>query len=433
MTGRGEDRRAPALLLAAVLLAAVNLRGGLAAVSPVLPEMRADLGLSPSLVSLVTTLPVLCFAAAAPAAAWFGRRTGARRAILAALLLLAVATVVRVLGGSAVLLAGTVVIGLAMTVGNVLLPPVVKGEFGAGAGRVTGLYTAALAAGAALTAALTAPIAELWGWRLALASWAVLALIAAVVWRGAAGRAGPATPAPVALTPAVGERETAARPSVWRHPVAWAVGLLLALQTMLYYAVTTWLPTVLVDRLHATVATGAAAASLFQLVGILGALLVPALIGRWRGQVGLGLVVGAGWVVLFTGLLAWPAGWGLWVTVGGLAQGAGVALSFTVIVLRAHDEGTARRISGMSQLVGYGIGATGPLLVGGLYGATGGWVVPLATLAGLGVCYAGVAAAAGRPVTIGRPPGAVGDGSVPVGPAPDGAGPTGRTRARHPR
>src|SRR3954447_21580767 len=422
MTGRGEDRRAPALLLAAVLLAAVNLRGALAAVSPVLPEMRADLGLSPSLVSLVTTLPVLCFAAAAPAAAWFGQRTGARPAILSALLLLAVATAARVLGGSAVLLAGTVAIGLAMTVGNVLLPPVVKGEFGAGAGRVTGLYTAALAAGAALTAALTAPIAEHWGWRLALAGWAVLAVVAAVVWRVAASRASSPTPARIGVPSAVGEGGPAAAPSVWRHPVAWAVGLLLALQTMLYYAVTTWLPTVLVDRLHVSVATGAAAASLYQLVGILGALLVPALIGRWRGQVGLGLVVGAGWVVLFTGLLAWPAGWGLWVTVGGLAQGAGVALSFTVIVLRAHDEGTARRISGMSQLVGYGIGATGPLLVGGLYGATGGWVVPLATLAGLGVCYAGVAAAAGRPVTIGGLPVPEGGHTLPVGRAP--AGPT---------
>ncbi|WP_138734566.1 MFS transporter [Modestobacter excelsi] len=426
MDGGGE-RRASTLLLAAVLLVGVNLRGAIAAVSPVLPEMRADLGLSPSLVSLVTTLPVLCFAAAAPAAAWFGRRVGARPSILAALLLLAVATVARVLGGSAVLLAGTVAIGLAMTVGNVLLPPVVKGQFGADAGRVTGLYTAALAAGAALTAALTAPIAQLWGWRGALACWAVLALVAAVLWQVAAVRAGRARPVRVAPASTVGERGAAAGPSVWRHPVAWAVGLLLALQTMLYYAVTTWLPTVLADRLHASVSTGAAAASLFQLVGIVGALLVPALIGRWRGQVGLGLVVGAAWVVLFAGLLGWPAGWGLWVTVGGLAQGAGVALSFTVIVLRAHDEGAARRISGMAQLVGYGIGATGPLLAGGLYGATGGWVVPLATLAGIGVGWTAVAAVAGRPVTIGGPPVTRDDGSAPAG------ADLGGTRARRSR
>jgi CP family cyanate transporter-like MFS transporter len=419
MTGKGEGGRSSALLFVAVLLVGVNLRGALAAVSPVLPDMRADLALSPSLVSLVTTLPVLCFAVAAPAAAWFGQRAGARPAILSALLLLAVATAARVLGGSAVLLVGTVAIGLAMTVGNVLLPPVVKGEFGAGAGRVTGLYTASLAAGAALTAGLTAPIAEVWGWRGGLAGWALLAPVGAVVWQVAAGRAGLARHESVASTP-VGEQQPAAGTSVWRHRVAWAVGLLLALQTMLYYAVTTWLPTVLVDRLHASLPTGAAAASLFQLVGILGALLVPVLLHRWRGQVGLGIVVGAGWVVLFTGLLAWPAGWGLWVTVGGLAQGAGVALSFTVIVLRAHDEGAARQISGMAQFVGYGIGATGPLLVGGLYGATGGWVLPLATMAGLGVAYSGVAAVAGRPITIGEPPVVMVDGSVAARPTPAG-------------
>jgi CP family cyanate transporter-like MFS transporter len=397
VTGAGRqpgDHRPGPLLLVAVLLVGVNLRGALAAVSPVLPALRTDLGLPPSLVSLVTTLPVLCFAAAAPAAAWFGRRAGARPAVLWGLLLLAVGTVVRVLGGSVLLLVGTVVIGVAMTVGNVLLPPVVKGEYGTGAGRVTGLFTAALAGGAALTAALTAPVAQLWGWRVGLAAWAVLALLAAGVWRIATGGTRPAAPAPVAAD--------GAGPSLWREPVAWAVGLLLAVQTMLYYAATTWLPTVLVDRLGASVPTGAAAASLFQLVGIVGALLVPALIGRRPGQVGFGLVVGTGWVVLFAGLLVWPAGWGLWVTVGGLAQGAGVALSFTVVVLRASDEGAVRRLSGMSQLVGYAIGATGPLLAGGLYGATGGWVVPLAVLAGLGVCWAAVAVVAGRPVTIGQ-------------------------------
>jgi len=417
VNGPGEERRSSALLLAAVLLVGVNLRGALAAVSPVLPEMRGDLHLSPSLISLVTTLPVLCFAAAAPVAAWFGQRTGARPAIFSALLLLAVATAGRVLGGSAVLLAGTVAIGLAMTIGNVLLPSVVKREFGAGAGRVTGLYTAALAAGAALTAALTAPIAQRWGWRVGLAGWALLALIGAALWWVAQNRPG-ARPGQLSGTAAAADPEPAPGPSVWRHPVAWAVGLLLALQTLLYYAVTTWLPTVLVDRLHVSVSTGAAAASLYQLVGILGALLVPALIGRSRGQVGLGLVIGAGWTVLFLGLLAWPGGWPLWVAVGGLAQGAGVALSYIVIVLRAHDEGAARRLSGMAQLVGYGLGATGPLLAGWLYGATGGWIAPLAVLGGLGVCWAGIAAVAGRPITLGGPPSG-GNGSAPAGRLPD--------------
>ncbi len=390
-----------ALLFTAVLLVGVNLRGALSAVSPVLTELRADLGLSAPVAGLVTTLPVLCFAAAAPAAAWWGRRVGSARALLQALLLLAVATALRVTGGAAVLLAGTVGIGLAMTVGNVLLPAVVKRNFGARAGQVTGLYTVALTAGAAATAALTAPIAAVTSWRVGLSGWAVLAVLAAAVWELATGRRrGGTAAAPGPAAPVRADRGT----TPWRHPVAWAVALVLALQTFLYYAVTTWLPTVLTERLHTGVGTGATAASLFQLMGIPGALLVPILIGRRPGQGWLGLAIATGWVTLAAGLLSWPAGWGLWVTIGGLAQGAGVALAFTLMVVRAGNDAVARDLSGMSQLVGYALGAGGPLLIGALYGVSGGWAVPLLAMAVLGVAYGAVALVAGRAMVIGPEP-----------------------------
>ncbi|GAB3347696.1 MFS transporter [Modestobacter lapidis] len=387
-----------ALLFAAVLLVGLNLRGALAAVSPVLAELRADLGLSPSLAGLVTTVPVFCFAGAAPAAAWWGRRIGAARALLWALLLLAAATVLRVAGGAAVLLIGTVAIGLAMTVGNVLLPAVVKRGFGAGAGQVMGLYTVALAAGAATTAGLTAPVAAATSWRVGLSGWAVLALVAAVVWWLATRRRSETALPTVSGADVAGPGGTA---TPWRHPVAWAVALVLGLQTFLYYAMTTWLPTVLTEQLATGLGTGAAAATLFQLMGIPGALLVPLLIGRRAGQGWLGLAVAAGWVVLATGLLAWPAGWGLWVTLGGLAQGAGVSLAFTLMVVRAGTDAVARDLSGMSQLVGYGLGAGGPLLVGSLYGAAGGWTAPLLLMAAVGVAYGAFALVAGRAVVIG--------------------------------
>jgi CP family cyanate transporter-like MFS transporter len=382
------------LLFAAVLLVGLNLRGALAAVSPVLAELRADLGLSPAVAGLLTTLPVLCFGAAAPAAAWWGRRIGAARALLWALLVLAAATVVRVTGGAALLLAGTVVIGLAMTVGNVLLPAVVKRGFGARAGQVMGLYTVALAAGAATTAGLTAPLAAGFGWRAGLAGGAVLALGAAALWQLATRRRGDSAPAGVG--PGAG-----AAVAVWRHPVAWAIATVLGVQTLLYYAMTTWLPTVVTEQSAAGAGGGATAASLFQLMGIPGALLVPLLVGRRSGQGWLGLTVAAGWLVLIVGLLAWPGAWVLEVVVGGLAQGAGVSLAFTLMVVRAGNDAVARDLSGMAQLVGYGIGARGPLLVGALYGATGGWAAPLLLLAAVGVVYGALALVAGRAVLIG--------------------------------
>ncbi|MGY1685457.1 MFS transporter [Geodermatophilus sp. SYSU D00804] len=381
------------LLLAAVLLTALNLRGAIAAVGPVLDDVRAALGLSAAAAGLLTTLPVLCFALLAPASAAVGRRVGAGAAVLGSLVLLAVAQGLRVLDGAPVLLAGTFLTGAAMTVGNVLLPAVVKAGFGRRAGTVTGLYTAALVAGAAAGAAFTAPLAAVLGWRGALAAEGVLAVVAAVVWAAAARHADAAAPVPAA-------RSARARP-LWRSPVAWAVTAVQALHSTLYFSLTAWLPTLLADRAGTDAATGSVAASVYQVLGIAGSLLVPAVLARRPGQAGLALGVAALWVVPVAGLLAAPGVWPAWAVVGGLAQGAGIALAVTLVVLRAADADAAARLSGMSQLVGYGVGALGPVVVGALSEATGGWTAPLLLLlaVGLGLAAAGVVAA--RPVRVG--------------------------------
>jgi CP family cyanate transporter-like MFS transporter len=402
----GPAARGGGARLAAVLLVALNLRGAIAAVGPVLPELRADLALSAATAGLLTTLPVLCFAALAPAAAWLGRRLGTDAALLGSLVALAAGTVLRVFDGAPVLLAGTFVVGAAMTVGNVVLPVVVKREFRERAGAVTGMYTAALAAGAALTAALSAPVAAAGGWRLGLAIWAPLALVAAVVWVVVGRSVPPSTRArsQVVVTASDGSGSPAVR--VWRAPVAWAVTVVLAMQSALYYALTTWLPSLLTDDLALDVGTAALAASVFQILGIPGAAAVPALLRRREKQVGLAIGVAVGWAVLPAGLLLWPTAWPAWVVVGGLAQGAGISLAFALVVLRAADDEVVRRLSGMSQMVGYSVGAAAPLVVGGIYAATGGWTAPLVFLVGVAAALCVAGSVAGRSVTLG------GDGAV---------------------
>ncbi|HZI98848.1 MAG TPA: MFS transporter [Actinomycetales bacterium] len=393
MPGAGvRDRRV--LLLVAVLLVAVNLRGAIAAVSPVLPQIRADLGLSPAVAGLLTALPVLCFALVAPAAAWLGRRVGLEKAILAGCLGIAVGTVVRVLDGTSLLLLGTLVVGAAMTLGNVLVPVVVKRDFAARASSVTGLYTAALCAGAAATAALTAPLAAVTSWRFGLAGWALLAVLAAVVWVVAVrGRRG---------TSAAVEAPPLRQGGVWHHPLAWAVAMFLGSQSVAYYTVTAWLPTLLVDEVGIDLATAGVGMSVFQVLGIAGTLLIPALVERREQQGWLAVGVAAGWAVMIAGLLLWPAAWMAWTVVGGVAQGAGLSLAFTLLVLRSHDHHAARGLSGMAQLVGYTMGAGGPVVAGLLYERTGGWSAPLllllVTTALMGV--AGVAA--GKDRTVGQ-------------------------------
>jgi MFS transporter, CP family, cyanate transporter len=401
-----------ALLLVAVLLVALNLRGAIAAVSPVLPEIRADLGMSAAAAGLLTTLPVVCFAAAAPAAAWLSRRVGTQRSVLIGCLAVAVGIGTRVLDGVPVLMLGTLLVGIAMTIGNVAVPVVIKRDFGHRGSTVTPLYTAALTGGAAAAAAATAPLAIWLGWRPALAVWALLALAAAAVWhlvtrRPANGRTHAATRTNAAGgVDEVGRGGTDTRrdPRLWRDPVAWSVTLFLGFQSMCYYSVTAWLPTLLLDEVAIDLPTAGVAMSIFQLLGIGGTLLIPLLVPRRRHQSWLGICVAAGWAALVLGLLLWPQAWVVWTLVGGVAQGAGISFAFTVLVLRAYDAAAARALSSMTQLIGYALGAAGPVVIGALYEGTRGWALPLALLLAVTVGQALAAVLAGRDTTVGHPP-----------------------------
>jgi MFS transporter, CP family, cyanate transporter len=387
-----RSREGALLRLVAVLLVALNLRSAIAAVAPVLPQIRSDLNLTAATAGLLTTLPVLCFALLAPAAVGLGQRLGLHRAILVGCVGIVIGSVIRVIDGVPVLLGFTVVVGAGMTIGNVLVPVVVKAEFPRRAGRLTGLYSAALVTGASISAALTAPFADRWGWRLALASWAVLAAVAAVMW----WLTSPATRDERAGT----ERQDARAVSPWRSSVAWALGLFFGAQALCFYAVTAWLPTLLVDEAELDLAAAGAGASLFHVLGIVGTLIIPVVVHRRSRQGWLAVTAATAFVMLFAGLLLWPGAWPLWVAIGGVAQGASISLALTLVVLRAYRVDVARRLSGMAQLVGYLTGAVGPVLVGWLYGLTNAWTVPLLTLIGVALAMAALGQVAGANRTV---------------------------------
>lgn len=385
------------LMAAAVIAAALNLRAAVAAVSPVLGEIQADLGLSNTVAGLLTTLPVLCFALTAPLAAYLGKRLGLNTAIYVFLLGIVVGSALRGVGGVATLFTGTLVVGAAITVGNVLLPVVVKRDFPRHVGTMTGLFTAALTGGAAIAAATTAPLAGAGGWERGLAFWAVPAVAAIAVWWAATGptRRGPAQ-TPSAPLRSGGER-------LWTSRVAWALTIFFGAQSALYYAVTAWLPSMLTDTVALDTQSAGLAMSIFQLVGIGAALVTPMLAARSTSQVPLALVMCAMWIVALAGLMVAPDAWLVWSVIAGLTQGGNIALAFSLIAMRAHDSNVARSLSGMAQGFGYILGASGPLLVGVIVDATGDWQPALAFMLVIGGVMAMASLVAGRPTVVGDP------------------------------
>jgi len=364
-------------VLVVVVAVALNLRPAIAAVPPVLDAIQRDLGLSATAAGLLTALPVVCMGAFAPAGAALARRVGPEAAVALALTLVAAGTLVRGLGPSAVALyGGTLVSGIGIALGGVLLPRVVKAWFPNRPGAVTGLYTAGLVTGAMLASAATVPLMNALGvgWPAAIAAWGLPAAAALAAWVPVTRRlrtAAEPAPGPVRLP--------------WRSGVAWRVTLYMGSQSLLYYAALTWLsPLYLAEGWTADRA--GLLLGLFSLTQIFSALAVPALADRTGDhRPWIALCVGAATVMLAAiGLAPTAAPW-LWAAVLGLGVGGMFALALTLLVKLASSPAGAARLSGMALLVGYLLAATGPVLAGALYDAAGSYRAPFLALAGIGV------------------------------------------------
>ncbi|GAA1713511.1 CynX/NimT family MFS transporter [Isoptericola hypogeus] len=393
MTGRRTRLGAGAVI--AILLAALNLRPGVVAVSPLLGEILADENLSATAGGILTTLPVLCFGLLAPAAPGLARRFGLERALFASLVLLCAGFALRLVPGLATLLLGTLAVGCAIGLGNVLLPALIKRDFADRVGLMTGLYSMALSGGAALAAGLTVPLATAAGldWRAALASWGLLAVLGAAVWapRGlhpAGGVLGPVRPA------GAQQHDNAVR-SVWRSPLAWAVTVLMGTQSLSFYAVNAWLPEIFVAA-GRSVVVGGWLLALTNLLGIVGSFVTPVLAGRMRRQRAIGVVVVALITTGLLGLILAPDAAILWVVLLGLGQGGGISLALTLMALRTDSAARTSELSGMAQSAGYVLAACGPLGLGIAHDATGSWTVPLLVLVAASLVQGVAAWFAGR-------------------------------------
>ena len=398
-TRRAGLRGAAWLLPAAIVLVALNFRGPIVAPAPVIGDIRLDLGMTATVAGLLTTIPVLCFALATPFASWVIARFSAERAVSLSLLIVLVGTVVRSVPSAAALLIGTAVIGIGITIGNVVIPVVIRRDTAPErVGMVTGVYTSALNVGSMTTSLATAPIAAVWGWPVAIAVWAVLAVIAAAAWTytvgaGAAWRGVAPHTEPLPETGPIDQvldtgsvrTHTSTAPVIEAlpHPakrwVTWGLMLAFGGQAFSYYALTAWIPTLLHDEIGFDTASSGASSSVFQILAVVGALGVPVLASRFRPRAIIALVAFF-WLAMPVGLLLAPQLWLVWSVLGGAAQGGGITIIFIVIVRLVSNDVDARRLSAFVQGGGYLIGSAGPLVAGALHGATGGWTAPLLTV-----------------------------------------------------
>jgi CP family cyanate transporter-like MFS transporter len=186
------------------------------------------------------------------------------------------------------------------------------------------------------------------------------------------GRRAPAAPAPAPR----GEG------TLLRSPIAWYVAAFMGLTSLMFYVLMSWLPEIMRDAGFAPAAAGMMV-SVMMIVGIPLGFAVPVFAARLRDQrpviAGVAVTMAAGLAGL---LLAPSAGWA-WAVVLGIGTGSAFPLAYTLLSLRSPSPSAAAGLSGMAQTGGYLLAGAGPLAVGVLHDATGGWHVPIVLLLAL--------------------------------------------------
>lgn len=352
-----------------LFLVGLTLRPLTTAIGPVLPEIRAEFGLSATAAAFLSTLPVIMFGLGAFFVPKLLNKVTPNHAIGYSLLIIFLGAHLRMIPLIAALYLGTVLIGLGVAIGNVTPSVIARRDFPKNIGGVMGMVVGAISLAPAIAAQITYPLTEsLNSWRWAMYFWAVLPLLVWLVWRTYSHDHAEN----VVLTSPRNMK------GLLRNPLAWGLVLYFGFQSTNYYSLGSWLPTILREAgLSPTIAGYQLA--LLVMIGFPAGLFIPPLATKFKSQVGLSVLFVAIFAIGLVGIYAfsatgwWPAGTWLWSALLGIGLGSSFPLALTLVLLRTDNQETARDLTSFMQGIGYFISAIGPVVLGMVRDSTNSW------------------------------------------------------------
>lgn len=358
-------------VILAIVFIASTLRAPLTSVGPVVDEIKHVMEINNSVAGILTTIPLIIFAIVSPLVSRVTSRITMSRTILYSTILLIIGLYLRVAGDFSLFIIGTLVLGIAIAFGNVVLPSYVKWYFPMQIGIATGIYSGTMNFTAGLGGGLSFPLSQTpLGFRLSLSFWIILGIIAIILW------------IPKARKGAKLEKQTINETQVKHHKkvnivkskLAWMVALTMGFQSMVFYTVVAWVPSILVDR-GVDPSTAGYLLMLNQFSQVPMTFSFPIIASKLKDQrilvviitilflTGFGLFFTQSLVLLVIGMV-----------IAGLAMGACFSLCMTFFSIRARTSDGSISLSGFGQSVGYLIAAIGPFLIGYLHDYTGNWL-----------------------------------------------------------
>ena len=350
------------LIILGVIFLSLILRTPITSVGAILGPLKSILDINNTVAGFITTIPLIAFAIFSPMVAKISNKVGLEKTLLLAAIIISIGLGLRFYINTYVFFITTFIIGVGITIGNVLLPGLVKKYYPEKLGLMTGFYAVIMNIGAAVAAGISYPIlssnigGEKFSTGLAVNIWIIIAVINIFVYTAMSKNS--------SVSEIKDEHEKVH--GYFKYSKMWTIMLSMGLQSALFYCSVSWFAEIMISK-DFSPETAGLLLSISQFAQFPSTFIVPILADKVHNKLIIPVVITIGYLVSLVGMLYTSGNFVLMLTfiiIFALAGGGSFSYVMYLFSVKSRNESEAADISGLAQSGGYLLAAIFPPLLG---------------------------------------------------------------------
>ena len=351
------------IILLGIILLGMILRTPITSVGAIIGPLKNLLEINNTVAGLITTIPLIAFAIFSPFVAKISNKIGLEKTLYLAAIVTSIGLLLRFYINTSVFFVTTFIIGLGLTVGNVLLPGLAKKYFPENLGVMTGFYAVVMNVSASVAAGISYPIlssnvgGEKFSTGLAVNIWLIVSVLNIVIY---------AIITKNNKSERIIEDKKTGVAGYLKSLKMWSVMLSMGLQSALFYCSVSWFAEIMISK-GFTPSEAGLLLSISQFAQFPSTFLVPVLAEKIKNKLIIPIFITLGYVASLIGMVYIQGNFALmtiYIVLFALAGGGSFSYVMYLFSAKSKNEEEAADISGLAQAGGYWLAAIFPPLLG---------------------------------------------------------------------
>ena len=350
------------IILLGIILLGMILRTPITSVGAIIGPLKNLLEINNTVAGLITTIPLIAFAIFSPFVAKISNKIGLEKTLYLAAIVTSIGLLLRFYINTSVFFVTTFIIGVGITVGNVLLPGLAKKYFPENLGVMTGFYAVVMNVSASVAAGISYPIlssnvgGEKFSTGLAVNIWLIVSVLNIVIY---------AIITKNSKSERIEDKKYGGKGYLTSLKM-WSVMLSMGLQSALFYCSVSWFAEIMISK-GFTPSEAGLLLSISQFAQFPSTFLVPVLAEKIKNKLIIPIFITLGYVASLIGMVYIQGNFALmtiYIVLFALAGGGSFSYVMYLFSAKSKNEEEAADISGLAQAGGYWLAAIFPPLLG---------------------------------------------------------------------